>query len=160
MATEIGKLVRQLRTERGITQAQLAEWTGVSRSHLAQVELGRRKPSEKVARALGIALGLSLYEVYSTAGFLSETERDVADAVVDDALDSGLSLDAALYLRDQMLLTGGTIGVSIDGNREEMMRIVPRRPAGLIGWEKLTPAHRHVVQEIVTGFLAGYPTKG
>lgn len=37
---DIGARIIELRTQRGFTQNRLAEWAGVSQSHLRRVELG------------------------------------------------------------------------------------------------------------------------
>jgi transcriptional regulator with XRE-family HTH domain len=47
-----------LRERRGLTQEQLAEKSGVGRSHLARLETGKQDPTlstiEKLAKALGV----------------------------------------------------------------------------------------------------------
>ena len=57
MATRL----RLLRERRGLTQEQLAEKSGVSRTYLARLETGRQDPTlstlEKLAKALGVKVG-------------------------------------------------------------------------------------------------------
>lgn len=54
----LGKRVAKLRRERGLTQEQLAEKMGVSRNHIADIELGTRNTGVwsflLIARALDI----------------------------------------------------------------------------------------------------------
>ena len=42
---EVGPRLRRLRTQRGVTLAQLAEATGISKSTLSRLEAGQRRPS-------------------------------------------------------------------------------------------------------------------
>lgn len=58
----IGQRVRELRKERGLTQAELADRAGLSDKRvISQMELGNHTPSafsiEKLARALGVEAG-------------------------------------------------------------------------------------------------------
>jgi len=53
--------LKALRERRGLTQEQLSEKSGVSRSYLARLETGRQDPTlstlEKLAKALGVKVG-------------------------------------------------------------------------------------------------------
>jgi transcriptional regulator with XRE-family HTH domain len=54
----LGKAVRAMRTERGLSQSQLAEATGFMQSWVSQVERGARNPSwlnvVRLAEGLGV----------------------------------------------------------------------------------------------------------
>jgi DNA-binding XRE family transcriptional regulator len=58
-----GAAVRQRRREAGMTQAQLAITTGLSRSYLSEVERGREGISLERAARLAKALNLELAEL-------------------------------------------------------------------------------------------------
>lgn len=58
----IGERVRQLRLNRNLTQAEMAERAGLSQSYISQVESGRLEPSLYSLRALMAALGVDLAE--------------------------------------------------------------------------------------------------
>ena len=53
--------LKALRARQGLTQEQLAEKSGVSRTYLARLETGRQDPTlstlEKLAQALGVKAG-------------------------------------------------------------------------------------------------------
>jgi len=53
--------LKALREQRGLTQEQLSERSGVSRTYLARLETGRQDPTlstlEKLAKALGVKVG-------------------------------------------------------------------------------------------------------
>lgn len=57
----IGRVIRQLREERGWTQGQLAQYTGVSRSYISQIEGGQRlRPSADILKSLAAKLDTSV----------------------------------------------------------------------------------------------------
>lgn len=53
--------IKMLRERRGMTQEQLAQKSGIGRSHLARLETGKQDPTlstlEKIAAALGVKVG-------------------------------------------------------------------------------------------------------
>ncbi len=55
---KLGKHIKALRQEKGITQEQLAELLSISRTHMGHIEQGRKSPSldllEKIAKKLGV----------------------------------------------------------------------------------------------------------
>jgi transcriptional regulator with XRE-family HTH domain len=57
----LGGTIKKKRTEKGLTQAQLAEKSGLQQSHISRLEAGRYSPSwktlGKIAEALGIEIG-------------------------------------------------------------------------------------------------------
>ena len=56
----IGRRIRQLRTERGLTLDELAEAVGRAPSQLSMIENGRREPKLTLLQAIARALGTSL----------------------------------------------------------------------------------------------------
>jgi transcriptional regulator with XRE-family HTH domain len=74
----VGRRVRQLRLRRGMTQAQLAEATGLPQSQISQIESGARLGSAiqlKAARAIAFALGVSLDALAGVPTDPNESER-------------------------------------------------------------------------------------
>lgn len=57
----LGKAIRQLREERGMTQEALAHAAGVTVGHLSTIERGHSNPTwgtvKGIARALGVSMG-------------------------------------------------------------------------------------------------------
>jgi transcriptional regulator with XRE-family HTH domain len=62
IAVRFGRRVQGLRTKRGWSQSYLAEISGVNRSHLSEIENGKRDP------------GLSLVEILATSFELTVAE--------------------------------------------------------------------------------------
>ena len=61
ICVRIGRRIRTLRTERGWTQAMLADHASLTREHLSELESGKKEAGvrtlERIAKALGVAPG-------------------------------------------------------------------------------------------------------
>jgi transcriptional regulator with XRE-family HTH domain len=57
---EFGKRIRQLRTERNLSQEQLAELTGFRRTYTGMIERGERNPSLSNVGVFADVFGISL----------------------------------------------------------------------------------------------------
>lgn len=55
-----GSFLRELRTSRGLTQAQLADTVGISQPNLSAYENDRRQPTFDVANRIAVACGYQL----------------------------------------------------------------------------------------------------
>jgi transcriptional regulator with XRE-family HTH domain len=56
--------VRQLRTERGLSQEKLAEGAGIHRTYLGGIELGLRNPSLRNIARIAHALDVTIVELF------------------------------------------------------------------------------------------------
>jgi len=64
----VGERVRSLRTDRGLTQRQLADRVCVSRPSIANVEAGRQNVGLRQLCALAGALGVGIAELVAEVG--------------------------------------------------------------------------------------------
>lgn len=91
----VGDLIRKTRTEKGLTQEELAEKVGVKKSAVAKWENGRVSEIKRSnLKNLSDALGLNPNEL------LGDIERDpvgVANELADIYLDTGLRQMIAEY---------------------------------------------------------------
>lgn len=55
--------MRRLRTERGLTQAQLAKRCGMEQPHISDIEGGKREPGWTTARRIAAALDVTMDEL-------------------------------------------------------------------------------------------------
>lgn len=55
----VGRNAARIRQERGLTQEQLAELSGLSQQYLSGLERGRRNPTIVTVHELAVALGVS-----------------------------------------------------------------------------------------------------
>ena len=75
----IGKRVKEVRTEKGITQADLAERCKTSAQYLSQIENGRKQASLQILVSVAEVLEVSLNELLSgnQVNNPAEYQRDV-----------------------------------------------------------------------------------
>jgi len=74
MSTELGKFIEEIRTEKKISQRQLAEKSGISNTEVSRIESGERKnPSPPVLKAIAPNLGVSYEELMIKAGYIEES---------------------------------------------------------------------------------------
>lgn len=71
-ATALGRAVQAIRAEKGISQVQLSENTGLMQSWISNVEHGRRNPSWNNVIRLAQGLGVSASELVARAETLAE----------------------------------------------------------------------------------------
>jgi DNA-binding XRE family transcriptional regulator len=55
----------QLRLQRGLSQAQLAEKVGLRQPNISAIEAGKRKPEYETARKIASVLGISMDDFYA-----------------------------------------------------------------------------------------------
>ena len=62
-----GRIIRELRRKRGLTQEMLSGLAAISRSHLAEIETGRTKANVETLWRISEALGLRLSDLIRMA---------------------------------------------------------------------------------------------
>lgn len=74
---KVGERIKELREKIGFTQNKLAEWTGVSQTHLRRIELGEADVTVSYLQMICDAPGVTLKDF-----FVDENEQDeVAQAI-------------------------------------------------------------------------------
>lgn len=73
-ANGLGKLLREARLRRGLTQEQVGDALGVEKSEISAFEVGRRKWPQQHIAALSRVLGLSQVEMAVAAGIIDRPE--------------------------------------------------------------------------------------
>jgi transcriptional regulator with XRE-family HTH domain len=79
-----GRLLREARRRRGLSQAVLARASRISPVFVSQIETGQRVPSDRVAKALAAALGLPYREVLRSVYLLRSGEAHEVLAFAED----------------------------------------------------------------------------
>ncbi len=74
---EVGERIRTLRERAGFNQNRLAEWAGVSQTHLRRVELGQADITVGHLQLICDALGVSLKDFFN----VSDDAEEVAAAM-------------------------------------------------------------------------------
>lgn len=102
----IGKTIRSIRKEKGITQKKLAELSGMAEITIRQYEADKYKPKieqvEKLANALGVTavdlMGIEYFDATIDTGQI----RKELDAL--DSIESAYGKDALQLLTDYLSL--------------------------------------------------------
>jgi transcriptional regulator with XRE-family HTH domain len=63
VTAKLGKVIRQLRTDRGISQEGLAALSGIDRTFMGEIERGMANPSFDVLQRIAGGLGVRLSEL-------------------------------------------------------------------------------------------------
>ena len=74
---DVGKRIKELREKAGFTQNRLAEWSGVSQTHLRRVELGQQDITVGQLRLVCDGLGVSLAEFFN----INEERENLSDVI-------------------------------------------------------------------------------
>ena len=61
----VGHFLAQLRREKGMTQKELAERTGIDQADISKLENGTRNPSQKLLKRLADGMGMDLKLVFT-----------------------------------------------------------------------------------------------
>ena len=100
----LGRTIRVLRTEQGLSRSDLAKRAGVSYSYLSAIENGTKPPSTKIQMLVARALGVHTHELLAAAeARIRGTTREPDDV---DEIDQILEQQAERRLhREQARLT-------------------------------------------------------
>ena len=79
---DCGKRLKDLRTQRGISQEDLALSAEITTSYLGMIERGEKNPTVKVIEKLCIALGISLGAFFAEKAQSAAYEIDDASAFI------------------------------------------------------------------------------
>lgn len=117
----IGRVVERLRTEKGWTQAQLAEAIGSSQSAIHRIEKGRQNISLEQTKKLSRALG---GQILSVNDVVSQSYRIHGGKELHGEVIVNTSKNAAVALLCASLLNTGTTTLRHVARIEEVFRII------------------------------------
>ena len=80
---EIGRIIKEARKEKGLTQKELGEKLGVSYQMIAQYESGRRKPKIETLKRISAVLGVGLED------FMTDSEISLFESLSNLYLNAG-----------------------------------------------------------------------
>ena len=106
MNLNFGETLRRLRTEKGLTQQQLADQLHMDRANIARWELGRRMPDFATAAQLAKALGLDAASLMATA----EEPGEVPNVLLVD--DKPIILEGGIPTLRQAMPGANVVGFS------------------------------------------------
>ena len=118
---ELGSYLIQVRNERGYSQRDLAEKSGVSPAEISRVESGKRlKPSPSVLRAIADTLVISYPYLMQLAGYMDEPEEAETPETEDVFRDerTGRIVDVSSGAREMLRSDAAWANVAYRGSRE------------------------------------------
>ncbi len=68
----LGQVLRELRTERGLTQRELGQAADINETWISHIEAGRSNPAWGTVARLATALGVSVAEIAQRADRVAE----------------------------------------------------------------------------------------
>jgi transcriptional regulator with XRE-family HTH domain len=146
----LAQVLREARSERAMTQRQVAVQVGVSPGFIGQIETGRTRPSVgtllEIARVLGLSLD-SLFVAGTDEGRQAAAELHVLERL---SPPSGPS--------DGENPTGGRLASISETIEQRVARLGSREIIELEGgvtWELLTPEVDHLVTFMLVSYPAG-----
>jgi transcriptional regulator with XRE-family HTH domain len=98
MPTTVGERVRRLRIELGLTQDELAQKAGISKSFLSDLENGKRSIGAETLLDLGRAMSVSLDYLMTGKGSDDQTSREIPASLARFAAEQGLSVREMMTL--------------------------------------------------------------
>lgn len=87
--TTIGEYIKEKRTEKGMSQRELAQAANLSNAEISRIESGMRKqPSPDVLKNISAALNIFCEKLYAVAGYIDENP-DMPEALPQIVLPTG-----------------------------------------------------------------------
>lgn len=122
-AQALGRSIKVLRTDLGISRRQLAAQSAISYSYLSAIENGTKVPSAKILRVLADRLGLQTHELHAAAEARLARDQSVSDAATD-------SDDALIETQEQRFLERQQARLGLqppahNGNASELIALLP-----------------------------------
>ena len=99
--TEIGKKIRELRKENGLTLKLLSTMTGAHVGYLSNIETGARTPSLDMLKSIAEALNTTVGELVSGKAELSEAVEDFYYAD-DNQMDEIIAKEKATLMESSL----------------------------------------------------------
>ena len=118
---DLGSYLIQVRNERGYSQRDLAEKSGVSPAEISRVESGKRqKPSPAVLRAIADTLVISYPYLMQLAGYMDEPEEAETPETEDVFRDerTGRIVDVSSGAREMVETDAAWANVAFRVSRE------------------------------------------
>jgi len=103
----LGRRIRELREQRGLTQEQLGDLIGKDQNYVSQLERGTiRMPHLEVLDSIARVLGTTRYDLLKAAGWIEEDAPipDMAEVLINPRIQFFASIEGELGEEDWQLL--------------------------------------------------------
>jgi transcriptional regulator with XRE-family HTH domain len=122
---ELGRILRDLRSARGMSQQALAERADVSRNFVAQIERGESMPTVAVASRLATALGTTVAELLGEAAAPPPGEVEAETVpLISDRIAAGPPLVVADHIERHEALPRALLkSLGVDHKKAVLVRL-------------------------------------
>ena len=103
MNMSFGKILKELRTERKVTQQELSDYLGISKSMISMYESNQRKPSYEMLEAIADFFNVDMNRLYGAPSNAYYIDPAVNAKAEYARTQEGILLDAAKDLTDEEL---------------------------------------------------------
>ena len=122
---ELGKFVREKRTEKGLSQRGLAYAAGISNAEISRLEAGKRKASSPaVLKAIAKALNVPVEVLLEKSGIIEEGKRAV-DKALGEIGDMPLPQDGQSSIQQKWSIEEQTF-ISVDDLTDDEIADIKR----------------------------------
>src|SRR5208282_582079 len=121
----IGMRIRQIREQKGMSQGDIEETTGLLRSYVSRVENGHTVPSLETVERFAAALGVPVYRFFYTGDDPPATPSPTHGATTSElapALEGGKDRASARFA----VKLNQYADMVLDGDREVLLAIAKR----------------------------------
>ncbi|GLW08103.1 hypothetical transcriptional regulator [Microtetraspora sp. NBRC 13810] len=105
VAEQVGRRIREIRTERGLSLSELARRSRIGKGTLSELETGRRNPTLETLYALTTALGTPLSAVLPPAVARAGISGDAVHAVLVERYEDAAAVTEVF----RILIRAGTL---------------------------------------------------
>lgn len=157
---EIGRLIKDLRISKGLTQFDLADSVGVNNSYLSRIENGERRPSTKIMRKMSEVLDYPYDDLVVASGLLSPDFREKRMVGGEPNVLKDIK-DIKAYL-SQLVPSAGLAAPERPLRERTRRRAVPlydRVPAGLFDEANVVEAYDDIEKIVLTEDELNYDPK-
>ena len=133
---EIGKLIKALREERGVSQLMLAQYLNCSKQTISNYESGRRRPSYEILEAI-----CDIFNVPRAFFFTEEEQRQELQKEYSRENYNGLNVEETLQFSRGMSKEAMNIALAydrLDEHGQEAVRAIMRIESSRIEFNNIT----------------------
>ncbi|MFC8448594.1 helix-turn-helix domain-containing protein [Kitasatospora sp. NPDC057223] len=142
LADQVGRRIRELRAERGLSLSELARRSKVGKGTLSELEGGRRNPTLETLYALTTALEVPLGRILAGAAAGAEISGSAVDAVLTERFEDAAATSEVYRVR----IRAGTVQESAahaPGTEEHMVVLAGTARLGDASSPRLVRAGEH-----------------
>ena len=157
LADQVGRRVRELRIERGLSLSELARRSGVGKATLSELESGRRNPTLETMYALTTALETPLSSILAGAAAGAAISGSAVDAVLAERFEDATATSEVYRVR----IRAGTVQESAahaPGTEEHMVVLAGTARLGDASSPRLVSAGEHAHWAADVPHLYGAPS--